>query len=339
MNDEDSIQGETDECIQRVEIQADSPLYREIRRRTDPCPLRAPEKRHDRDSASVIGADLARFYALVEQAGQDEVRDLFTLGELGALVHACWDLKLTVMDPRHISWELLSALENQGQLDYWQVSQLDILHKFEKLSVLARCFLLNRLDEQVRLTKHRPARQTIDLVAEDMGVKSRDWGPDGWGLDAPRFYSVIVTIPEFHGCKNVEMTIVRYGRLRPVLPYIALIGEEYVGLDECERSGLEDAVDELFTRKEANCVKDMIERAYGTPATLWERDLRSNVGNYARSMPPVGGGVGMTLMGAKQDPELPFLAAGCYDLRFHEVASEFQDADAEAQMPDEDTID
>lgn len=339
MNDEDSIQRETDESIQTVEIHANSHLVREIRHRTAGCPLMTSRESSDRDIATVIGADLARYYALVEQAGQDEVRDLFSLDELGALVHACWDRKLTVMDPRHMSQELLSVLEDQGQLSYWQVSQLDILNRFEKLSILARCFLLNRLDEQVRLTKHRPTRQTIDLVAEDMGAKSRDWGPDGWGLDAPRFYSVIVTIPEFHGCRNVEMTIVRYRRSRPVLPYIALIGEKYVGLDECERSDLEDAVDELFTRKEANCVKDMIERAYKTPATLWERDLRGNVGNYARSMLPVGGGVGMTLMGAKQDPELPFLAAGCYDLRFHEVVSESDDANTEAQMPDEDAID
>lgn len=68
--------------------------------------------------ASVIGNDLATFYALVEKTGLDEVRDLFAPAEIGALLCASEDIKLDELNAARMSWVFHGELERHGRLQY-----------------------------------------------------------------------------------------------------------------------------------------------------------------------------------------------------------------------------
>lgn len=299
------------------EISADDALQREVHRRSDVSIIESCDEGRWKDEATVMGEDLARFYALVEQAGQNEVRDLFTPAEAGALIYACGQLELNRVEPNQLSCVLPAFLEEYGWLMDWQASVPDILRKVDGLSTLGRQFLIWRLDEQSRLSGHRPTRASIGLVMEDIELKSRDWGENGWGRGAPRLFMGSVTVPEYEGYKDVEMTLVRDKRPRPVLAYDMLLGEYYRTLHDVIRVYVEGAVDELFTKREMDCVKAYVERQFGTEVAVYECNVPEDLGTMGLTARPLGGGPGCVVLGGARDRGLPFPIACVYDLRVH----------------------
>lgn len=113
------------------------------------------------------------------------------------------------------------------------------------------------------------------------------------------------------------MTLVRYGRPRPVLPYTVLLKEDYREVEEMMLECLQESVDELLTLKEMDCVKRFVEKEFGLAVELWERDVHRDIGGLALSALPIGGGVGRVLLRGSRNPRLPFPVACCYDLRQH----------------------
>lgn len=319
-----------DAWINIAAIRTTHGLRREISRRSDGNPLRQFWEPGKRERASVIGEDLTSFYTLVEDAGQREVRDLFTPNEAGALIGACENIELNQVDPATMTWALHLFHEKTYELDYWSVEELPILRKIASLSLLAQYFLVWRLDEQARLSGHCPTHDTIELVLEDIGLRSRNWGEDGWSGNTPRLYNASVIVPEYSGCKDVDITLLRYCRPRPVLPYRQLLGEGYDKVDDDMLDYAEGAVDELFTKREVEYVTRYIEKAYGLKATPHEYDVPGDVGTMGVTGLPVGGGVGAVLLGDSENPELPFPVAGCYDLRRH-----VSDDEADSQKEEE----
>lgn len=304
------------------EIRTDDAVWGEVHRRSHVSILQTGDEGGWKDPAVVMGQDLARFYALVEEAGQSEVRDLFTPAEAGALINASSQVKLNSVEPHQLSQVLPAFLEEYGWNEDWQASVPDILRKIDGLSMLARQFLIWRLDEQSRLSGHRPNRATVGLVMEDMDLKSRDWGENGWGRGAPRLFMGSVTLPEYQGYKDVEMTFVRHERPRPVLAYDMLLGECYREVIAEIRLCVERAVDELFTKREMDCVKAYVEHQFNIEVAIQECNVLEDIGTMGLTAQPLGGGLGCLVLGGSRDRGLPIPTACVYDLRQHEFVGE-----------------
>jgi len=161
-----------------------------------------------------------------------------------------------------------------------------------------------------------------------------------------KLYSVSTVAPVFRAHKDVDISWYITDRSEPVAPYEQLI-TGYHKLDESDREYSEGYIDELFTAKEAEQLKDYLQDVLGVDEVLIEehklplgRDLhriseesqrwvKDELGIYipiedpSGWMPygaiPVGGSSDMLELDQMEEYDLPFGVWGYYDLEGYEL--------------------
>jgi hypothetical protein len=131
-----------------------------------------------------------------------------------------------------------------------------------------------------------------------------------------QLYRVRSTVDEIEGCKNVLLTWLAAREGQPPVPYAEAIEGLAPGTDPDTYQRM--AVDELFTRKEAEALVLYLAGWYtGHSTVITEEPLPLGPDVMAMSAVPLGGGVDHMMPVIKRDYPLPFMVYGYYDLRWH----------------------
>jgi hypothetical protein len=138
-------------------------------------------------------------------------------------------------------------------------------------------------------------------------------------LTVIELFSIHTIVNEYSGHRDVKFTWFRSEDLEvPLVPYAQAV-RDYDPYDN-QRAYAEGAVNELFSRDEAEALKAWLDQHHGDegPTSIKKRDLPLNNNVMGVSGMPIGGGPDRYTLWREPNYTLPFKAEGFFDLRDHE---------------------
>jgi len=129
-----------------------------------------------------------------------------------------------------------------------------------------------------------------------------------------KLYSAYSVIDKYCGIENVAMFWYCYSRKTPVLPYSTLI-KDY-GPEESDIYYSEQYVNELFTEKEIEELREYLSKFYKTELKYTEVTIPYENDNFPKGGVPSGSRNGSMFLCGGSDGDFSIPVCGYYDLRY-----------------------